>query len=55
VYKFYGVDAPEGTQQEAAAKTTKTVNFADTQGNAAKEESYEDALKVFYGVEQPTN
>lgn len=49
VYKFYGVEAPEGIQQEASK--TKTVNFADTKKTATNEESYEDALKVFYGVD----
>lgn len=49
VYKFYGIDAPEGVAQEASK--TKTVNFADTQGQAKHEETYDDALRVFYGVE----
>ncbi len=54
VYKFYGVDAPESVAQEASK--TKTVNFAaDTKKSASQEETYEDALKVFYGVENPKN
>lgn len=54
MYKFYGIDAPEGVAQEASK--TKTVNFADTQGdNGKQEETYEDALRVFYGVEGSSN
>jgi len=49
VSKFFGVDAPEGVAQEASK--TKTVNFADTQGQAKHEETYDDALRIFYGVE----
>jgi hypothetical protein len=32
---------------------SKTVNFQDT--NNQREESYEDALRVFYGVESSKN
>ena len=54
MYKFYGIDAPEGVAQEASK--TKTVNFADSHEQSANhEESYEDALRVFYGVENSSN
>lgn len=54
VYKFYGVDAPDHVHEEA--NKSKTVGFRETNTNDAnRQESYEDALRVFYGVEEVKN
>lgn len=53
--KFYGIEDNEGAAAQEASKT-KTVNFADTKAQTGKqEETYEDALRVFYGVEGNSN
>lgn len=64
MYQFYGVDLNEAddvVKQEAMKRTQqKNGGFANTQQNsqsadAKREETYEDALRVFYGVEVPCN
>lgn len=48
-------EADDIVRQEALKRTQPKFNPDETQGNQRKEESYEDALRVFYGVEVPRN
>lgn len=42
-------------REEALKRTQSKFNPDETQANQKKEENYEDALRVFYGVEVPRN
>ena len=44
------MEGADAAAAEETQRTTKTVKFDETVGQA-KEETYEDALRVFYGVD----
>lgn len=60
VYQFYGVDmneADEIVKQEALKRTQQSAFNATAQSNGEqkRQQEYEEALQVFYGVEAPKN
>ena len=58
VYKFYGVDINEAddvVKQEALKRTQQKELNASGSGEEKHGQNYEDALRVFYGVEATQN